>query len=220
MKFKLTSKFGALEEVRNGRPHNGIDLAMPEGTTLRSIAKGEITKVYNDDSIGRGVKIEGEDGREYIYGHMEDVDVKVGDHVNIGSVIGESGNTGHSTGPHLHFGVKNDDGEFINPGIFQYRLDRLQGDYEKPHWWDISGRAAYAVDEQTLILRENMREYLIEGFSVLGEVLIEMLGAITLVGSGILILLKIAGYDKGFKYAGVLFVVNTIVKYLFGGNTQ
>jgi hypothetical protein len=54
-------------------------------------------------------------------------------------------------------------------------------------------------------------------FDGLSDILVETIGAVSLIGCTVLIILKIAGYDKGFKQAGLLFVLNLIVKYIFGG---
>jgi murein DD-endopeptidase MepM/ murein hydrolase activator NlpD len=117
MKFRLSGAFGELSPVREGRAHTGIDFAMPEGTELRSICEGVVQKIvdYGHKNIGKGVIIKGNDGNYYIYGHMSKVDVQKGTFVHDGSYIGLSGNTGHSTGPHLHFGMQAPDGHFIDP---------------------------------------------------------------------------------------------------------
>lgn len=115
MKFKISSEFGELSEVRD-HVHNGIDLAIPNGTTLRSITDGVVSKVFDGSGdIGQGVAIKLNNGTTHIYGHMSGVNVKVGDHLNAGDVIGLSGNSGNSTGSHLHFGIQNPDGSFLDP---------------------------------------------------------------------------------------------------------
>ncbi|MCA1319780.1 M23 family metallopeptidase [Bacillus tianshenii] len=117
MKFRISSEFGVLEEIRNNRPHTGVDIAMPEGTDLRAIADAVVERVvdYGAENIGKGVILRLADGKRAIYGHMKDIAVKQGDYVREGSVVGHSGNTGHSTGPHLHLGIKTPDGQFVDP---------------------------------------------------------------------------------------------------------
>jgi Peptidase family M23 len=116
MKFKVTSPYGALEEFRE-HAHNGIDLAMPIGTDILSPINGVVDKIvdYGGENLGKGIILQTEDGRNVILGHLSDVKVKVGEHINIGQHIAESGNTGFSTGPHLHLGLKDSAGQFINP---------------------------------------------------------------------------------------------------------
>ena len=129
MKFRLTSPYGELSLV-HPKPHTGIDLAMPEGTPLRSVVNGVVEKIvdYGNENIGKGVIIAFEDGKKAIYGHMSDVTVKVGDKLNYGDLIGYSGNTGHSTGPHLHFGIK-DGNRFIDPSEYEKNLQEICGSW-------------------------------------------------------------------------------------------
>jgi len=85
--------------------HNDIDVPLPTGTKLTSCINGTVTETLNDTTgYGIYVKIE----NEYcgvLYGHLRDFSLKVGDKVKAGDFVGFSGNTGNSTGPHLHFGV-------------------------------------------------------------------------------------------------------------------
>lgn len=116
MKFRLSGEFGELSPVRDFKPHTGIDIAMPEGTTLRAVAEGVVDRVYDGTgAIGKGLSIRLDDGTRAIYGHMSDVSAKVGEHVEAGEIVGLSGNTGHSTAPHLHFGMKDADGSLLDP---------------------------------------------------------------------------------------------------------
>jgi len=64
---------------------------------------------------------------------------------------------------------------------------------------------------------EGLKWLILDSFIAVGQLLVESIGAITLIGSGILILLKVVGYDKGYKQAGILFTINVLVKYLLGG---
>lgn len=117
MKFVISSPYGELSEVRNFEPHMGVDIPLEVGTKLRSIIDGTIERVIRDGAeIGNAVIIRGEDGRSYIFGHLDKITAKVGQHVEAGrDIIGLSGNTGHSTGPHLHFAIQNSSGEYIDP---------------------------------------------------------------------------------------------------------
>lgn len=115
MIVRITSKYGALDGAHK-TPHNGIDLAMPEGTTLRTIGEGVVDRIYDGSAaIGKGLSVRFEDGTRAIYGHMNEVSVKVGQHVKDGQIVGLSGNTGHSTGPHLHVGMKDAAGGWLDP---------------------------------------------------------------------------------------------------------
>ncbi|WP_226085627.1 M23 family metallopeptidase [Mesobacillus sp. S13] len=115
MIVRITSKFGEVSQV-HPTPHTGIDIGFPEGSQLHSIGEAVVERVvdYGSQNIGKGVILRLADGREAIYGHMSDIKVKSGQTLHEGDIIGLSGNTGHSTGPHLHFGMK-DNGQFVDP---------------------------------------------------------------------------------------------------------
>jgi hypothetical protein len=104
---------------------------MPENTALRSIADGVVERVvdFGNTNIGKGVMIRHDDGTVAIYGHLNEVDVKPGQHVDAGDVIGLSGNTGHSTGPHLHFGLMDAQGNFIDPTPISEKVADMQGSF-------------------------------------------------------------------------------------------
>jgi murein DD-endopeptidase MepM/ murein hydrolase activator NlpD len=127
MKFRLSSEFGELAEVRNNEPHHGIDFAMPEGTTLRSVADGVVERVLNEGELGKGVFVRHDDGTLSIYGHLKEIAVKQGEHVNAGETLGLSGNTGLSTGPHLHFAMKDGSGEWVDPTPIAEQVSNAQG---------------------------------------------------------------------------------------------
>lgn len=136
MKFRLSSEFGELSEVRNYRPHSGIDFAMGEGTTLRSIAEGVVTDVFDGTkAIGKGVAIRTEDGTTHIFGHMKSVSVKLNEHIEPGEIIGMSGSTGNSTGPHLHFSTQLADGKFADPTPLAEKVANMSGDVDKGSWF-------------------------------------------------------------------------------------
>lgn len=108
--------------------HDGIDFALPEKTEVMSVDDGQVTQVMqNRTSYGLTVVIQHIWGKTY-YGHLNSALVKEGEAVVKGQVIALSGNTGISSGPHLHFAVEEEnavlgastkvDPEFILPGIF------------------------------------------------------------------------------------------------------
>lgn len=103
---KITSDFGYRIHPVTGAlsMHNGIDIAVPTGTPVRSVSSG-IASVGYDALLGIHIRVK-DASFEYLYAHLSAALVKDGDVVEPGQVIGLSGNTGRSTGPHLHFGVK------------------------------------------------------------------------------------------------------------------
>jgi hypothetical protein len=115
MIVRITSKFGEVSKI-HPKPHTGIDLGLSEGTPLPSVGEAIVERVvdYGSQNIGKGVILRLHDNREVIYGHLSDIKVKAGQMVSEGQIIGLSGNTGRSTGPHLHLGLK-ENGTFVDP---------------------------------------------------------------------------------------------------------
>lgn len=120
--YKITSRYLEQESFRNS-PHLGIDLKMETGEPLRAIQEGVIRVVdFKNKLSGKTVIIDTQDGKSLVYGHLSDFTVKNNDIVHVGDLIGHAGNTGFSTGSHLHFGVKQG-GKFIDPSSY---IDKIQ----------------------------------------------------------------------------------------------
>ena len=86
--------------------HNGIDSAAPKGTEVYALREGRVSYSCWRGGYGRLVIVHHDDGTETRYGHLSDRLVKQGDLVNADTVIGKVGSSGRSTGPHLHFEVR------------------------------------------------------------------------------------------------------------------
>jgi murein DD-endopeptidase MepM/ murein hydrolase activator NlpD len=98
---RLTSGFGR----RWGRLHAGIDLAAGTGSPIRAVAAGKVISAGRESGYGNCVRIRHADGTETVYAHLSRILV-TGGSVAAGEQIGKEGNTGRSTGPHLHFEVR------------------------------------------------------------------------------------------------------------------
>jgi murein DD-endopeptidase MepM/ murein hydrolase activator NlpD len=108
---RVSSGFG----YRWGRLHAGMDFAVSTGAPLTSMSTGIVTFAGEQSGYGILVKIRYWDGTVSYYGHMSRISVNSGDKVEPGEVVGRSGNTGHSTGPHLHLEIHPGGGGPVNP---------------------------------------------------------------------------------------------------------
>ena len=112
---RITQYFGytrfALSGAYSGNAHNGVDFGAPTGTTIFAPLSGTVRAVGNTDSVpgcyswGKWLLIDHPNGLSTLYAHLSHIGVSNGERVNTGDVIGFVGNTGYSTGPHLHFTV-------------------------------------------------------------------------------------------------------------------
>jgi Membrane proteins related to metalloendopeptidases len=101
----ITSEFGVRKMGRHAKMHEGIDIAAPVGTPIYSPAQGEVIFAGHKRGYGLTVILEHEGELQTLYGHNSKLFVKEGDSVQKGDEISQVGNTGHSTGPHLHYEV-------------------------------------------------------------------------------------------------------------------
>jgi murein DD-endopeptidase MepM/ murein hydrolase activator NlpD len=116
---EFTSGFGVRSDPFLGRPamHTGLDFRAASGDPVRATANGKVTSSGWAGGYGRMVEIDHGNGLSTRYGHLSEINVRVGDTVKIGQIIGEVGSTGRSTGPHLHYETRID-GEAVDPQKF------------------------------------------------------------------------------------------------------
>jgi murein DD-endopeptidase MepM/ murein hydrolase activator NlpD len=112
----VTSGFGVRKDPLLGSLalHSGIDFRSPVGSPARATAPGVVIKAGWNGGYGRMVEVDHGNGFSTRYGHLSRIDVKVGDHLIRGDVVGETGSSGRSTGPHLHYEVRRN-GDAIDP---------------------------------------------------------------------------------------------------------
>jgi len=97
--------------------HKGLDIALPIGTNIRAVHGGTVSTANDPDGYGRYIVIENSEGLRSVYGHLDAFVASDGQTVNQGDVIARSGNSGSSTGPHLHLEISKD-GQYLNPIYF------------------------------------------------------------------------------------------------------
>lgn len=118
---RITSGYGHRESFRtaNGAQsstnHDGIDIAAPEGSNVGASASGRVVYAGTKGGYGNYVEIEHADGSHSFYGHLASIGVKKGDEIASGATLGRVGSTGNSTGPHLHWGMRDASGKSVDP---------------------------------------------------------------------------------------------------------
>lgn len=114
---RVTSGYGWRTDPVNGKRafHHGIDYSTPVGTPIYANQPMTVTRVGYEPGYGKYVYAKDASGNEHRYGHLDSQNVKVGDTVNPGDKIANTGNTGKSTGPHLHYEVRKPDGNSVDP---------------------------------------------------------------------------------------------------------
>jgi murein DD-endopeptidase MepM/ murein hydrolase activator NlpD len=109
---RISSSYGTRKDPKTGAvatPHKGIDIAVKINTPVRATGSGVVTRAgwqnpkNHDQGYGQRVTVNHGNGNTSTYGHCSSITVKVGDKVKSGDVICNSGNSGKSTGPHVHY---------------------------------------------------------------------------------------------------------------------
>src|SRR4029079_7388270 len=116
---EFTSGFGVRSDPFLGRPamHTGLDFRAAMGDPVRATANGKVVSSGWAGGYGRMVEVDHGNGLSTRYGHLSEINVKVGDVIRIAQVIAAVGSTGRSTGPHLHYETRID-GDAVDPQKF------------------------------------------------------------------------------------------------------
>lgn len=120
--YKNIGDFGVVNDTHKGG-HQGVDIAATKGTNIYPLTNGIVTKVGNDPKGGLVINIKHNNNYRSYYAHLNSTNVKVGDQVNLDTVIGTVGNSGNAvrTSPHLHFQVWLNN-QIINPAsLFEFK---------------------------------------------------------------------------------------------------
>ncbi len=125
----ITQRFGG--RITNPRGHSGIDFAVPLGTPIQAVDAGTVDEVRSlNYGYGKYVLIRHHDDTESLYAHLSAIHVSAGQQVLAGANIGLSGSSGNSTGPHLHFEIRQN-GKAIDP---EPLLFLPAGQLQTPRW--------------------------------------------------------------------------------------
>ena len=120
----LVRTIGMIITNKEFTAHDGLDIAVPVGTPIRAVLSGTVIFAGADGAgprcnegyagYGLGIVLENETGWQVLYAHLSQMYVSVGETVSPDQIIGLSGNTGCSSGPHLHFGLRYR-GDLVDP---------------------------------------------------------------------------------------------------------
>lgn len=114
--FSISSWYGYRRDPFTGQRsfHRGIDISIRQGTPIRATGNGTVAEIGWDRYLGRFIRVNHNLGYQSIYGHLSRTAVRKGQRVGAGNTIGYSGNTGRSTGPHLHYQINRNE-KSVNP---------------------------------------------------------------------------------------------------------
>ncbi len=115
----ITSSFGERKNPVLGvwEFHNGIDIAVEEGTDAVAVCDGRVVEIRKSETLGNVIVYETINGYRITYAHLKEILKQTGDLLRQGETVALTGNTGLSTGPHLHYGMEYD-GQYIDPHGF------------------------------------------------------------------------------------------------------
>jgi murein DD-endopeptidase MepM/ murein hydrolase activator NlpD len=124
----VASGFGVRSDpfTRSAAMHTGLDFQSESGAPVRATASGTVTVAGWSGGYGKVVDIDHDNGYLTRYGHLSSIDVKVGQSVKHGQIVGRVGSTGRSTGPHLHYETRVR-GEAVDPDKFLRAGSKLDG---------------------------------------------------------------------------------------------
>ncbi|HOE90739.1 MAG TPA: M23 family metallopeptidase [Candidatus Cloacimonadota bacterium] len=115
-RVQITSRFGyRIHPIsRRKKLHTGIDYRAKRGTPVYAIAQGIVVRASWNGGFGKSVEVRHPDGIISQYAHLDRINVRHGQSVKAGTIVGAVGSTGYSTGPHLHFGIRQNN-KWVNP---------------------------------------------------------------------------------------------------------
>jgi len=102
---RLISPFGIRFQGLKPDLHRGVDISVPDGMEVRSMARGRVRFAGTMSGYGKVIWLDHRGGVITVYGHLSSIQVRNGEEVRGGQIIGLSGHSGNATGPHLHFEV-------------------------------------------------------------------------------------------------------------------
>ncbi|MFX4302947.1 M23 family metallopeptidase [Alicyclobacillus tolerans] len=182
----VTAWFGSIDNAHH-KPHNGIDMAMPTDTPVYSMVSGTVDHVLHEGkkSFGNSVWIREPNGYRVVFGHLDRATVHPGERIHTGDLVGLSGNTGQSTGPHLHVGVMDDHGRWVDPKKY----------FSAWNWGQLTAnKIKNAEEDQVLDLIHDI-------FLALGEEIMHLIAPVAFILCAISMLFVILGSKKARRWS-------------------
>lgn len=137
--------------LKRTRPHYGVDFGAPTGTPIRAVADGVVTYAATNGGHGRFVKIDHAGPYKTSYSHLSRINVKKGEHVTQGQIIGKVGSTGLATGPHLHYEFWKGSSR-VDPLKVDLPLTEPLPDGEKPAFFAVRDRWMAMLEDDAPVL--------------------------------------------------------------------
>ena len=158
--IRITSPFGMRRHPITGKmtQHHGVDYGAPVGTPVYAVAPGKVIEVKQTPLGGKQVTINHADNTKTYYLHLNSYNVSVGTAVSARQRIASVGNTGRSTGPHLHLGIKSPKGDWLNPQKVKM-IATPQLDNKRMPRFKTQMKEILALLENTEKYQEWMRKY-------------------------------------------------------------
>lgn len=182
----VTAWFGSVDNAHH-QPHNGIDIALPMDTPVSSMVSGTVEHVLHNGkkSFGNSVWIREPDGYRVVFGHLDRTTVHPGERIHTGDLVGLSGNTGYSTGPHLHIGVMDNHGHWVDPKKYlsMWNWEQLTADKVKNAEEDFALGIIHDI------------------FRALGEEILHLIAPFSFVVCAVSLLFVIMGSKKARKWS-------------------
>lgn len=117
-RYRLSARYGQRGSLWSSGRHTGLDFSASKGTRVNAASGGKVTFSGSAGPYGQAIIVKHHNGLSTLYAHLSKRSVKKGKTVSAGQRIGKVGSTGNSTGPHLHFEVRNKKGQQVNPAKY------------------------------------------------------------------------------------------------------
>jgi len=209
--YRITTHFGEIDNF-HPNPHTGIDYATPLHTVAQSLSDGIVKKISMDPMLGENIRVTADNGKEWVYGHLSQVDVTYGDHIKIGDQLGLTGGqpgawgAGHTTGPHLHVSLLQN-GTIIDP------TPSIKALSDPTIWEKLNTPPHVPTAGEWFMSAANSVWQSVS--HLVGPLIVPLAHSVTLIGGVILVVMYLGGYKSAYNKLGMLVIGDFIVNIVF-----